>query len=274
MARTIPEIFDSIQVARATSPELAALSSPSATALHRLWAYVVATVHHFHEVLMDGLRADVDTAIANNQYGTPTWFQRQVLLFQLNDTLEVRNNIIQYKVGSTGARIVTRAAAKEDTKGKLIIKVAGLGTTADTLRGLTDEEQVQVFSYLDRIRPAGVKISLVSREADRLQLHGQVYYDPLRDLEGQIKPALRAGLTTYTKALDFAGVLYKAKLVDEFQKVPGIIDQDIVEASIRLGNDLPVVFDRVWETRAGYVVEEDESGLSWLDTLEFIPYNG
>ena len=192
MARTISEIFASIQTARAADPTLSALTSPSATALHRLLAYLVAVALWTHETLWDRHRADVDAAIARAVPGIPKWYADQVLKFQLGDTLTVDDDGIRYPAGSTGARIVTRAVAKEnDLTGKLFVKVAKKGATAGTLSSLSPAELTQVRGYLDRIRFAGTRLEVVSRAADRLRVTGEVYYDPLVDLPA-LKAAVRA----------------------------------------------------------------------------------
>ena len=271
MARTIPQIQAAIATSRAGQPALAGLTSPSATALYRLIEYVVAVVLWGHETLYDRFRAEVDDIVARAPVGTPAWFVSQALLFQQNDTLVVLNNKLQYPPGSSGTRLVARAAAKENAAGQLTVKVAADGATPGTLRGLTEAERIQVFGYLDNIRPVGVKIVLSSREADRVQLSGAVYFHPLADLERQVKPAVRAALAAALAAVEFAGLLYVAKVEDAIQAVPNVSDVALAAVQIRLGNAPLETVVRVWDSPAGYLVEEDAPGLGWLDTLQFIP---
>ncbi|WP_162549668.1 hypothetical protein [Hymenobacter nivis] len=271
MARTIPQIQAAIAADRADRAELAALTSPSATALYVLVEYVVAVAQWAHETLWDRFQADVNAVVARAPVGTPGWYADRALQFQQGGTLQVLDNVIGYPVGSTGARVITRAAAKENKQtGKLLVKVAANGPTPGTLAALDAPTLTQVRGYFDRLQFAGTKLEVVSRDADRLQLTGQVYYDPLLNVPA-LQAAVRAGLAGYLATLDFAGQVYVAKLEDAIQAVPGVRDVLLTLAAARVGQVAPVPFARLYETAAGYIVEEDTVGLSFLDTLQFVP---
>ena len=272
MARTILEIQASIAAARAARPELAALTSPSATAVYRLIEYVVAVALWAHETLWDRFRADVDAAIAAAPAGTPGWYAARALEFQLGDPLTVLpSGKPGYAAGRAGARLVTRATAKEnDLNGKLFVKVAKAGATVGTLAALSNAELVQVQGYFARLRFAGTRLEVVSRDADRLRLAASIYYDPLLNV-----PALQAAVTAavqgYLAALDFAGLVYVARLEDAIQAVPGVRDVQLTAVAARTGAAAPVAISRVYETAAGYVVAEETAGFALADTLTFVP---
>jgi hypothetical protein len=271
MARTISQIQAAIAADRAARPELAALNNPSATSLYGLLEYVHAVSAWALEMLWDRFRADVDAIVAAAPVGTPEWYADQALLFQEGDTLQVVENVITYAPGTTGARVITRAAAKENKQtGKLLIKVAADGPAAGTLAALTEAQLTQVRGYFDRKQFAGTKLEVVSRAADNLQLVGQIYYDPLLSVPA-LQAAVRAAVVGYLANLDFAGQVYVSKLVDAIQAVPGVRDVLLTSCAARVGNTAPVVFERVYETGAGYIVEETTAGLTFLDTLQFVP---
>jgi hypothetical protein len=289
MARTIQEIFDSIQAARAADAQLAAvLTSPSATAVHRLWAFVTATVHHTLETIFDRHRADVEAALARAKPGTAAWYAAQALLFQAGDTLVADDEGVHYLAGSTGAKIITRAAAIEnDLTGKLFIKVAKDGPTPGTLASLSAAELVQVKAYYDRKGFAGVRKEIVSREADRLKLVANVYYDGSADvptLQAAAEAAVRgylaklSGTSTDPTAAaadlntDFDGVLYLAKIEDALQAVAKVKDVQLVQVSARAGATAPTLITRTYETQAGYIVTDELPGSTLADTLTFLPY--
>jgi hypothetical protein len=271
MARSIAEIQADITAARAARPELAALNSLSATSIYKLIEYVVAVAIWALENIFDRFRADVDYIVARAPAGTPEWYADQALLFQEGDTLTVVENVIGYPAGSTGAKVITRAAAKENKQtGKLLIKVATDGVVPGTLAALNAAQLTQVRGYFDRKQFAGIKLEVVSRDADRLQLNGEVYYDPLLDVP-TLQAAVRAAVRAYLANLDFAGQVYVTKLVDAIQAVPGVRDVLLSTAAARVGLVAPVTFPRIYETAAGYIVEEDLPGLTFLDTLQFVP---
>jgi hypothetical protein len=271
MARSISEIQAALATTRAASPELAALNSPSATAVFRLKEYVVAVASWALENLFDLFREEVNYIVARAPAGTPEWYADKALLFQEGDTLAVADNVLGYPAGATGARIITRAAAKENAQtGKLVIKVAQAGPTPGTLAALSAAQLTQVRGYFDRLQFAGTRLEVVSRAADRLQLRGQVYYDPLLDVPA-LQAAVRQALAGYLANLDFAGQVYLAKLEDAIQAVPGVRDVLLTQAAARVGLAAPASFARLYETQAGYIVEEETAGLTFLDTLQFVP---
>ena len=110
---------------------LAGLTSPSATAIYRLVAYVVAAALWVFEVILDRHQADVEAALARAKPGTAKWYADQVKRFQQGDTLLVDDDGIHYPAGAAGYRLVTQATAKENsTTGQLFIKVATTDATA------------------------------------------------------------------------------------------------------------------------------------------------
>ena len=272
-ARSISDIQDAIAADRAARPELAALTSPRTTAIYRLIEYVVAVAHWAHETLWDRFRADVDATIAAAPAGTAAWYAARALEFQEGDPLIILPpGRPGYAAGTSGLRLVTRATAKEnDTTGKLFIKVAKAGATTGTLAALATAELVQVQGYFSRLRFAGTRLEVVSRDADRLQLTASIYYDPLLDLPA-VKAAATAAVLAYLAALSFDGLVYVARLEDALQAVAGVQDVQLVSVAARTGTAAPVAFARVYETAAGYIVAEETAGLTLADTLTFVPY--
>lgn len=271
MARTIQQLRVELDAAQAAQPALAAVNTPSATGLYRLWKDVVAYCMFQLETLWDVFRAEVDAKIARARPGTPEWYADQALLFQAGDTLTVDDAGIHYGADSTGPRLITRAAAKEsDANGtlKLFLKLAKDGATAGTLAALSADELVQVRGYFDRIRFAGTRLEVVSRAADQLQVRGSVYYDPLLNV-ATVKAAVAASIRAYLAALEFDGLVYVAKVEDAIQAVAGVKDVQLTELKALTGTK-QTVLDRVYETEAGYIVEDP--GASFASTLQFLPH--
>jgi len=259
--------------ARAAQAELAGLSSPSATAIYRLFEFVVAGSIWAFETILDRFRKEVDDSIARAPAGTPDWYADRALEFQLDDPLVVLpTGKPGYAEGSSGPRIVTRATAKENnTTGRLFLKVAKDGATPGTLAALDPAtELVQVRGYFDRIRFAGTRLEVVSRDADRLLVLGGIYYDPLLPV-ATVRTNAVAAVQGYLAALDFDGLVYMSKLVDALQAVPGVVDVQLLTVTARVGSAAPVAIDRVYETAAGYIIPEDVPGLTLADTLTFLP---
>ncbi len=273
MARTINEIQAAIAATRAANSDLDGLNSPSATAIYRLIEYVMAVCQWAHETIWDRFRADVDAVIARAPVGTPAWFADQLLLFQEGDPLAVLpSGRLGYAPGSTGAKIVTRATAKENAQtGRLFLKVATDGAAPGTLAPLTPEQLVQVQGYVSQFKPAGVRTEVVSRAADKLRMHAEIFYDPLLPVAA-VKAAVIASISSYLARLDFDGQVYVARLEDAIQAVAGVKDLKIVSVLVRVGA-VDTAVDRVYETQAGYVEPEDAPGYTLSDFLLFTPFN-
>ena len=272
MARSIAAIQAAIAADHAARPELAGLTSPSATGIYKLIEYLVAVALWVHETLWDRFVADVNALIAAAPAGTPGWYAARALEFQLGDTLSILpSGKPGYVAGTTGAKIVTRATAKEnDLTGKLFIKVAKDGAAPGTLAALAAPELVQVQGYFALLRFAGTRLEVVSRDADRLQLTATIYYDPLLNVPA-FTAAVVLAIQNYLAQLDFAGLVYVAKIEDAIQAVPGVADVQLVRVAARTGTAAPTLIPRVYETAAGYIVTEDTPGLRLADTLTFLP---
>lgn len=272
MARSISTIQAAIAADRQARAELAGLNSPSATSIYGLLEYVTAVAHWALETLWDRFRSDVEAVIAAAPAGTPGWYAARALEFRLGDTLTLLpNGKPGYAAGTSGAKIVTRATAKEnDQTGKLFLKVAKAGATAGTLAALSAAELVQVQGYFARLRFAGTRLEVVSREADRLRVSASIYYDPLLDVPA-LQAAVSAAIEGYLAGLAFDGFVYLAKLEDAIQAVPGVQDVQLTSVSARTGTAAPVVITRAYETAAGYLVVEETAGFTLADTLTFVP---
>lgn len=273
MARTLQEITAELDTAKASYPPLVPLSSLSATSIWSLLRFVVAFCAQTQEALWDRHRTDVDAIVARAAVGTPGWYADRAKEFQKNDgSLAVQpSGAIGYATANPAARIITQSTAKENsTTGKLFIKVAKAGAVAGALAPLSAAELVEVRGYFDRIRFAGTRLEVVSREADRLQVSGIVYYDPLLDVP-TLQAAVVAAARAYLAALEFDGQVYVSRLTDYLQAVPGVKDVAPLHLAARVGTAAPAGFDRIYETAAGYIILEDTPGAGLLDTLTFVP---
>jgi hypothetical protein len=273
MARTINEIYDSIIAEIAATPELVGLTSPSATAIYKLIAYVMAVAMWTHETIFDRHTADVDAKLARAQPGTAKWYADQVKKFQQGDQLLVDDDGIHYAAGTTGLKLVTQATAKENfTTNQLFLKLATDDATAPGgLRALTAPEMVQVRGYINEIRFPGTRIIETTGGADRLKVLAEVFFDPLADVVA-LKAAVRAAVRSYLAKLEFDGLVFLARIEDAIQSVAGVKDVKLGTVSARNGTGQPVAITRVYETVAGFIVEDDAAGAGFLDTITFTPY--
>lgn len=259
MARTIEEIQAEIIAAKDADANLATLNSGSVTALWRLITRIVAKAIVTVETLFDFYKADVETTLATLKPHTARWYQQKALNFQYGDSLVEGEDYYDntgVDVDTVAAKKIVSNAAVQDTSGLLIVKVNK--TVSGALEPLATAEYNAVVSYLQEIKDAGVRISVLSFNADKLKLTVDVYYDPIvmgptgARLDGSSSTPVKDAINTFLKSMPFDGVFVKAHLVDAIQAVDGVF---------------------VPEVRTCLAARFDNSSFSSVD-IQYAPYSG
>ena len=230
MSRTIQEIQTLILQAKAQEPALNELNSTSKVAIWRLWVYIIAVAIWSLEKLFDQHRADIDKRLAELKPHTARWYRSKALAFQYGFDLlpdsDTFNNQGHTEEAIEASKIVKYSAVIESkNEGRLIVKIAG--EQGDTLQPITDAQKQAFEAYLQEIKDAGVRLSVVNYQPDVLHLQMKIIYDPLvLDSNGQsilhaTKP-VEETIKSYLKRLPFNGELVLAHLIDALQQAEGV----------------------------------------------------
>jgi hypothetical protein len=230
MARTIQEIQTLIFQAKAQEPALNELNSTSKVAIWRLWVYIIAVAIWSLEKLFDQHRADIDKRLAELKPHTARWYRSKALAFQYGFDLlpdsDKFNNQGHTEEAIEASKIVKYSAVIESkNEGRLIVKIAG--EQGNTLQPITDVQKQAFEAYLQEIKDAGVRLSVVNYQPDVLHLQMKIVYDPLvLDSNGQsiihaTKP-VETAIKDYLKRLPFNGELVLAHLIDALQQAEGV----------------------------------------------------
>ena len=230
MARTIQEIQNLILQAKTQEPALNELNSTSKVAIWRLWVYIIAVAIWSLEKLFDQHRADIDKRLAELKPHTARWYRSKALAFQYGFDLltdsDKFNNQGHTEEAIEASKIVKYSAVIESkNEGRLIVKIAG--EQGDTLQPITDAQKQAFEAYLQEIKDAGVRLSVVNYQPDVLHLQMKIIYDPLvLDSNGQsiihaTKP-VEETIKSYLKRLPFNGELVLAHLIDALQQAEGV----------------------------------------------------
>ena len=263
MARSITEIQNAIIADIQADTTLGGLNSPSATAIWRLWTFIIATAIHVHERFMD-IGIETMVTIARDAVpGTPGWLQRRVLEFQYDE--DNRQFVTEQPDGSVGyttidesLRIISRCAVVE-TESAVVVKVA---KGSDPLEKLTENEINALRDYVDKIGFAGVVIRSESLDADIFKIDVEIIYSGqyLRDtVQTDIVTALKNYLANLSID-NFNGTVVREQVVDAIQQVPGVYGIDTQGLKMwgqRSGQSFEVI-DRLYNSDAGYL-EYDET---------------
>ena len=230
MARTIQEIQTLILQAKAQEPALNELNSTSKVAIWRLWVYIIAVAIWSLEKLFDQHRADIDKRLAELKPHTARWYRSKALAFQYGFDLlpdsDKFNNQGHTEEAIEASKIVKYSAVIESkNEGRLIVKIAG--EQGEQLQPITDAQKQAFEAYLQEIKDAGVRLSVVNYQPDVLHLQMKIIYDPLvLDSNGQsilhaTKP-VEDTVKSYLKRLPFNGELVLAHLIDALQQAEGV----------------------------------------------------
>lgn len=230
MARSIQEIQNIILQAKAQEPVLESLNSTSKVAIWRLWVYIIAVAIWSLEKLFDQHRADIDKRLAELKPHTARWYRSKALAFQYGFDLlpdsDKFNNQGHTEEAIEASKIVKYSAVIESkNEGRLIVKIAG--EQDEQLQPITEPQKQAFEAYLQEIKDAGVRLSVVNYQPDILHLQMKIVYDPLvLDSNGQsiihaTKPVEKA-IKDYLKHLPFNGELVLAHLIDALQQAEGV----------------------------------------------------
>lgn len=253
MARKIEEIQQSILFAKNTEKALQDLTTNSKTAIWQLWIYIVSVAVWTLETLFDKHKAEVNDALAQLKPHSPRWYRNKALAFQDGFDLIEDSDIFRddYYVVQTdlwvkateeeirNSKIIKYSAVTESTvESRLIIKIAT--ETNNELSPISTDKKDNFEKYINEIKDAGVRVTVVNYEPDILKLQLKIYRNPLvldengtLILTGGGSNPVKDAIRQYMKDLPFNGELVLAHLVDKLQKIEGVEIPHISGASTR-----------------------------------------
>lgn len=259
MARTISEIELSIISQKESTSQLSGLTSDSKVSIWRLWVYIVAVAIHFHEVLFDKHKTELEEIASRSIVGKEAWYADQALQFQFGYSLTFNRNTYRYyyldaiSQDAINSRIVKRASAKEVfTSGFTGIRIKVAKDNGGNLIALTPEELSAFSYYMSRIAFAGIPLDIISIEADDLRYDIRIFFDGVLPVEDELSK-IESVIEEYISNIDFDGIFYRNKLIDALQSISSVKDIDIVRLSTKpFGSSNWIDIGRKHEPASGY----------------------
>lgn len=281
MARTILEIKQEMMDTKATLTALDGLTSTSQVSIFGNLLFVAATEINILIQLIDLYILQIESIINEQAVGSTPWLRAKILDFQYGDFVELNTTdfSISYPVVNEVNKIITRCSVKE--VGNLIVqaKVA----KSDPPEALAALEITALEDYIDRIKPAGTQINVVSLNPDRLYVVGTIYYSGQYSsvIQTNVEAALTAYMTNLSSSTNFDGVVKLTEVEGAIQAVAGVTDVDLIEVGARPATvafvDRTVIYSlatgvniREYATYAGYIIEEDDAGHLFTDSLTYV----
>lgn len=200
----------------------------SRVSVTRLIMYVCSCIYALVGVKLDDWQREVNATADATRYGTEAWWKEQVLGFQYGHSVEVIDGKMGYEEEDPEARVV--AAATIATVGRtLTIKVAkGAAGSREALDG---DELEALQSYVDAIKPVGIKAEVTSGSAGTVALTATVTYSGQRT-RAVVEEEVEAAIGRALGDLAFGGTLYSSAIIEAVLAVEGVDDIYILMISL------------------------------------------
>ena len=245
MARTVAEIKKQMTdafMADATIREKYGLregdtwsGSFSSVSLESIMFFIVAACCHVLEVVFEEYVKVVDDKVSMAVVASVPWYYKMAKAFQYGDSLVLNEDTQQYGYATIdeGKRVVKYAAVR-DRGTSVQILVSG---EKDGKPVALSNNVLTVFKeYMNRVKVAGVVLSIRSKNADKMVIRAKVYVDSLViNSDGTLisdgsKPVEEA-INTYLANIVYGGTFNKTKLTNAILGVEGVSDVEIGECS-------------------------------------------
>jgi hypothetical protein len=222
--RTSTEIYNTIIDRISENANLSSLTKTASTAIYKLYANVIAYILSIFEKNLENSYEELEEISTNNIIGTAKWLAEVAKNYQDGDTIvfDSTNNEFKYEEEDDEKKIITSSAVEEGSN-KIILKVKKED-------GYLDGDELERFIvYISTIKIAGPKIEIRSVESDKLRLNIDVFYDGQRK-KSEIQSEVEDNINEYIENLDFNTTVRSIEIVDEIQKVDGVIDVHFKES--------------------------------------------
>lgn len=241
MARTVEQIQEEILTAKANEPILSDLDSTSKTSIFGNWIFIIAFCIHTLEVLFDFHKTEVDNKLLNLIPHTARWYRNKALAFQygfdlLEDSDKFDNNNATDEQIENSKIIKYSAVTEAEDESRLIVKIAT--ENGEKLSPVTATKYDAFKAYINEIKDAGVKITIINYLPDRLKLNLRIVRDALvLDTNGMNRQTaqfpINNAIHNFMKELPFNGKLSIQKLEERLLKIDGVNDLsiDLAESS-------------------------------------------
>ncbi len=276
MARTIIEISNelkanfvinsTIQQFYSLTPGLTFDDQFSKVSLEGILFYCLSFSIWILEKLFDDHKIWIEARAKELILGNTAWYRKIALLFQYGDPLVFIDDVYIYETINESNKIV-RLCSVTDEGSQMLMKVANLDSGANIIP-LTSGQLASFSAYIKKMKFAGVKIIIVSREADLVKIYMHLFIDSLvlsadgTLLSDGITKPVEDTINNYIKNLPFNGKFNPNELVDYLQQTVGVIDPFFDSASAKFGTGSYAPIVNYYNPNAGYLAIDTDFPLS------------
>jgi len=248
----------------------------------RLFCYIFSVCTAYLEQLMDVLKLSLEKTASQSAAASGLWIQAQMFAFQYSSTdpqvLQLVGTIPVYPLIDVTLRIITACAVKSTASNEVTIKVAK-GNPFVKLSPSTELAAAQ--GYINQLGSAGINYTVVSLDSDKLYVNADIYYQG--QYSAVISANVIAALNSFLQNLsitNFDGSLKMTDLENVIRNVTGVNDVVLLNVRGRADTDsysagINLILNkqtqqRLWNTIAGYSSQENTTGYTFADSLNFI----
>lgn len=207
----------------------------SSVSLESIMFFIVAACCHVLEVVFEEYVKVVDDKVSMAVVASVPWYYKMAKAFQYGDSLVLNEDTQQYGYAAIDeGKQVVKYAAVRDRGTSVQILVSG---EKDGKPVALSNSVLTVFKeYMNRVKVAGVVLSIRSKNADKMVIMAKVYVDSLViNSDGTLisdgsKPVEEA-INTYLANIVYGGTFNKTKLTNAILGVEGVSDVEIGECS-------------------------------------------
>ncbi len=251
----------------------------------RLICFTMATCQALLEQLQDLFQQTIEDTAAKAPAASPLWIQKKMFEFQYSATdpqiVALIDTVPQYPTVDPALRIITGCLVVSSVSNEEQIKVAK-GTP---FAPLSSPEISAAQSYITTIGIGGINYVVISLDSDKMFVEADIYY------QGQYAAVIQANVIAEIEAWflklatsslkynidgsaemsDLQGTIRGVTGVNDvvLKNVRGRADTDAFAAGIDLILNTQVI-QRKWQTIAGYIGQETDTGHTFADSLNFI----
>lgn len=259
----------------------------SKRAIWRLWTFILAAAIAIHEQFIDLYLTSLESILAKTSAASPLWVQDKFFKFQYSATdpqvIQLIDTIPQYPVVDENKRIITACSVTTAIDNTVNIKVA----KENPYVSLSSPELSAAQSMIDTIGIAGISYVVTSGNADRIYISADVFYKG--QYSAVIAQTTKDTLDSYFQTLsqiNFNGSLKMTDLENVIRNVAGVNDVVMIDVIGRPDSPTPAdptvnpygtyyiqnktTMNRIFNPNAGYIIGEDISGYTFLDSINFI----
>ncbi|MBR4583133.1 MAG: hypothetical protein IKO34_04900 [Bacteroidales bacterium] len=254
----------------------------SVVSIETIFIYLIATVANAIEALFDQHKADITHIVETERFGLPGWYKKMALQFRYGADLDENyydpdgdfadTDIYPAEYQNNEHPQIVKYAYAEETAEHLgvTIKVAKTDDNDDLcpLDDGTNDTQNEIAAfeaYMNRIKPAGIPITVINKPADTLVLYLTVLYNPLvMNGNGElvsdtsVKP-VETAIQQYLNSIEFNGRFIPMKLIDAVQLAEGVKVADITSATGQHAGYSPEPIGMFYTPYAGYMKLESSN---------------